>query len=101
MRRLGRFAMPLLNQLPGRRHLHQETRRTFATLASRNVPVSLIYSEGDVGLEDLRRHFGANGKGLRRYGNVSLTMLADTDHNLTPPRSREIAFKEILRIVRA
>lgn len=100
IRRLGRFAMPLLNQLPGRRHLHQEARRTMTTLASRKVPVSLVYSEGDVGLEDLGRHFGAGGKGLARFDNVTMTMLADTDHNLTPPRSRDIAFREILRVAR-
>jgi pimeloyl-ACP methyl ester carboxylesterase len=101
MRRLGRFAAPFLNQMPGRRRLHLEARRTFDAFASRNTPVSLIYSEGDVGLEDLSRHFGTDGKGLRRYGNVTLTMLADTDHNLTPPRSREIAFQEIVRVARA
>jgi alpha-beta hydrolase superfamily lysophospholipase len=100
-RRLGRFATPLLNQLPGRRPLHQETRRTFKSFAARDMPVGLIYSEGDVGLEDLNRHYGAGGKGLGRYGNVRLTMLADTDHNLTPPHSRELAFHEILRVARA
>lgn len=97
-RRLGRKATPLLRQLPGKRHIHREVKRSFRTYQERKIPVSLIYSEGDVGLDDLILHFGERGAGLGSYRNVRLTMLPDTDHNLTPPQSRRVVFDEILRL---
>ena len=100
-KRVARRASPLVRLLPGRRHVHREVRDTFRTFRSRKLPVSLIYSEGDVGVDDLNLHFGDRAVGLRSYSNVRLTMLPDTDHNVTPPASRRIVFDEILRLARA
>jgi O-antigen/teichoic acid export membrane protein/alpha-beta hydrolase superfamily lysophospholipase len=100
-KRIARRATPLLRQLPGKRHIHREVRDSFRTFQERKIPVSLIYSEGDVGLDDLHLHFGEQGSGLDSYSNVKLTMLPDTDHNLTPAVSRRVVFDEILRLARA
>ncbi|MDB5555028.1 MAG: polysaccharide biosynthesis protein [Rhizobium sp.] len=100
-RRLARKATPLVRQLPGNRHIHREVKDSFRTFQERQIPVSLIYSEGDVGLDDLHLHFGEQGSGLGSYGNVTLTMLPDTDHNLTPAISRRVVFDEILRLAKA
>ncbi|UVC09626.1 alpha/beta fold hydrolase [Rhizobium sp. TH2] len=100
-KRLARKATPLVRQLPGNRHIHREVKDCFRTFQERQIPVSLIYSEGDVGLDDLHLHFGEQGSGLSGYGNVKLTMLPDTDHNLTPAVSRRVVFDEILRLAKA
>ena len=90
--------MPLLSLVSGGRSTGQEARQTFDAFAERGIPISLIYSERDVGLDDLQLRFGEAGKGLRRYPNVTLTMLPDTDHNITPPRSRAFVLDEIARV---
>lgn len=100
-KRLARKATPLVRQLPGNRHIHREVKDSFRTFQERRIPISLIYSEGDVGLDDLHLHFGEQGSGLGSYGNVTLTMLPDTDHNLTPAGSRRVVFDEILRLAKA
>jgi alpha-beta hydrolase superfamily lysophospholipase len=99
-RRLARAATPLMGLLPRAKGAGQEAIRTFDGFAARRIPVSLIYGDGDVGLDDLRRHFGESGSALRRYSNVRLTMLADTDHNITPPASRASVLEEIVRVAR-
>ena len=100
-KRLARKATLLVRLLPGKRHIHREVKDSFRTFHERQIPVSLIYSEGDVGLDDLNLHFGERGSGLTSYGNVTLTMLPDTDHNLTPVVSRRVVFNEILRLAKA
>jgi pimeloyl-ACP methyl ester carboxylesterase len=94
-RRLSfRFA-PILMKLPGKHSVAAEVRSAFDTYAKRHVPVSIMYSEADVGLEHLYFQFGAGGERLRRYPNVHLEMLADADHNLTPPRVRQRFVDEV------
>ena len=100
-KRLARKATLLMRELPGKRHIHREVKDSFRIFHERQMPISLIYSEGDVGLDDLHLHFGEQGSGLKNYGNVTLTMLPDTDHNLTPAVSRRVVFNEILRLARA
>lgn len=60
--------------------------RFFATLAANRTRVSLVFSEGDPGLMELRNYFGPMGRGLR-YSNVSVSVVSDSDHNLTTARA--------------
>ncbi|WP_052182993.1 lysophospholipase [Rhizobium sp. YS-1r] len=62
----------------------------FRALHQRGMPVSLIYSENDLGLEQYDFYFGRDGSGLSRFPNVSSTIIPDADHNLTPDHAREI-----------
>ncbi|MGE6740448.1 alpha/beta hydrolase [Allorhizobium pseudoryzae] len=71
----------------------------FECLAAREVPVSLLYSRGDVGTDHLQYHFGPEGRDLGRYPEVSLTFLEETDHNLTPSAARAIYADTIVRMV--
>ena len=87
-RRVTRHAMPVVHLLPENRVLHREVVNAFRDLSNRNVAVSLIYSENDVGLDHFAEQFGTTGKGLRRYANASLTILEGADHNLTPVFAR-------------
>lgn len=68
----------------------------FRTLYQRGVPVSLIYSENDLGLEQYDFYFGHDGSGLARFPNVSPEIIPDADHNLTPDHARKV-YLEALR----
>jgi alpha-beta hydrolase superfamily lysophospholipase len=100
-RRLSPWIAPVLELLPDRRHIAREVRHSFALFGKRRVPLTLIYSEGDVGLDHVYFHFGPRGARLSRYPNVRLLMLPDADHNLTPPQSRKFVLDEIIRLARA
>jgi O-antigen/teichoic acid export membrane protein/pimeloyl-ACP methyl ester carboxylesterase len=100
-RRMSVRIAPLLEYLPSRRHTAVEVKKSFLAVGKRKVPLTLIYSEGDVGLEHMYFHFGPGGRKFGRYPNVRLVMLPDADHNLTPPQSRKTVFAEIIRLARA
>lgn len=68
----------------------------FHTLHQRGMPVSLIYSENDIGVDQYSFYFGRDGSGLARFPNVSSTIIPDADHNLTPDHAREI-YLDVLR----
>jgi alpha-beta hydrolase superfamily lysophospholipase len=68
----------------------------FRTLHQRGTPVSLIYSENDLGLEQYDFYFGHDGSGLARFPNVSPEIIPDADHNLTPEHARKV-YLEALR----
>ncbi|WP_174060509.1 serine aminopeptidase domain-containing protein [Agrobacterium tumefaciens] len=61
----------------------------FDKLKTRDVSISLLYSENDDGLEHFRYYFNADGRGLSAYRNVSLTIVPDADHNLSTPEARK------------
>ncbi|MBO9126085.1 MULTISPECIES: oligosaccharide flippase family protein [unclassified Rhizobium] len=100
-RRMSVRIAPLLEYLPSRRHTASEVKKSFVTVGKRKVPLTLIYSEGDVGLEHMYFHFGPGGRKFERHPNVRLVMLPDADHNLTPPESRRTVFAEIARLAKA
>lgn len=97
-RKVGRRFQPLLRLLPGTGDAHRDIRRSFQSLRDRQAPFELIYSEKDIGLIHFAEHFGKQGEGLSRYPNVRLTMLADTDHNLTPPAARQVFLDAMRRV---
>ncbi len=100
-RRLSPRIAPLVELIPGRRHVARQVRQSFAVLGRRKVPLTLIYSEGDVGLDHMYFHFGPRGHKFARHPNVRLVMLQDADHNLTPPESRKLVLDEIVRLAKA
>lgn len=61
----------------------------FRNLQEANKPVTLLYSENDYGLEEFDYYFGQGGGRLSAFPNVSVTMIPEADHNLTPPYARE------------
>jgi O-antigen/teichoic acid export membrane protein/pimeloyl-ACP methyl ester carboxylesterase len=99
-RRLSFRIAPLLMHLPGRRTVAKEVKRSFAHYQQSKIPLTVIYSERDVGLEHLYFHFGANGQRLSRYDNIELIMMPETDHNLTPLRARHRLFDEIFKLAK-
>ncbi|MDM9621322.1 oligosaccharide flippase family protein [Rhizobium sp. S96] len=100
-RRMSVRVAPLLEYLPSRRKTTVEVRNSFTTFGKRKLPLTLIYSEGDVGLEHMYFYFGPGARKLARHPNVRLVMLPDADHNLTPPESRKTVFAEIARLAKS
>jgi hypothetical protein len=91
----------LIELVPHRGETARHVRQSFSAFGKRKVALTLIYSEGDVGLDHMYFHFGPGGRKLHRYPNVRLVMLQDADHNLTPPESRRIVLDEIVRLAKA
>ncbi len=79
----------------------RDVRRGMAALAARRVPVALIYSADDPGLDELRRHFGPGGRDLAAYPEATLEIVADADHNFTHRASRDRLLAVLLRSVAA
>jgi hypothetical protein len=79
----------------------RDVERSFARLKARNVGLSLLYSEKDVGLAHFHQHFGADGEGLKRFPNVRFQKIADADHNLSPPAARQIFHDEVRAVALA
>ncbi|QCI63693.1 serine aminopeptidase domain-containing protein [Phreatobacter stygius] len=65
-------------------------------LHRQDVPVEIVFSEDDAGLEELARHFGSRGRWLTRMPRVRLNYIANTDHDLTPEAARDALFVHTL-----
>ncbi len=74
---------PLLGDLTRQGRAWRAVRHGMAALAKRHVPVALVYSVGDPGLDELRRYFGRSGRGLDGFAGASMELIADADHNFT------------------
>jgi alpha-beta hydrolase superfamily lysophospholipase len=85
-RRLASAAPGTLGRFTRAGRLKAATATDFRTLAERRLPVTLLYSEGDVGLERLRLDFGRDG--IERYANVTVETIPDADHNLSPSHAK-------------
>ncbi|WP_315923328.1 alpha/beta hydrolase [Mesorhizobium sp. SP-1A] len=87
-RRLTPRAHGMLGALSKYGRLREATHAAFRRLYARRMPLSLIYSGADVGLDQYRLYFGDKGEDLAQYANVSVEIVADADHNMTPPAAR-------------
>lgn len=76
--------------------LREATYAAFRRLNQRHMPLTLIYSATDIGLDRFRFYLGRKGQGLKRYDNVSVEIIPDADHNITPQAARMIVRKHIL-----
>ena len=93
--RLSHLQRPLRDKFAFLSAEHTAVMQRFALLSQRNVRMSLIYSEQDIGLEHFSLHFGRDGAGLSRFDNAHLVVIPNADHNLTPAHAREIYVREI------
>ena len=86
---------PLFAALPWVKSEQKTIRTSFETLHGRNIPFNLIYSDSDLGLRYFHQHFGENGERIKDYPNVSVTVIKNADHNLTPPSARAVYFEAV------
>lgn len=94
-RRMLAAAAPILKAIPALAREHRAVHGAFRALEERGVPFSLIYSEGDIGLDYFKLHFGPNGEKLKRYANVRHQIVAGADHNLSTDAARDLFLREI------
>ncbi|MDQ0458163.1 alpha/beta fold hydrolase [Rhizobium paknamense] len=83
---------------PEARLVHREVKTAFARLLARNAKLLLLYSENDVGLEHFYQQFGVDGRGLKRYGNAEIEILAGVDHNFSPPAARALYLERVITL---
>lgn len=62
----------------------------FDELKQREVPLALVYAEKDTGRQHFNFYFDQAGSSVQGFDNVSVAVIPDADHNLTPEHSREI-----------
>ncbi|MFB9949594.1 alpha/beta hydrolase [Rhizobium puerariae] len=93
-----RAVRPLARAVGGLSARERAVLAGFRALHGRGVPVSLLYSAGDIGLEELAHFFGQDAKGMRRFPNVTFSVVQDSDHNFTPGHARA-AYLNALRSV--
>lgn len=90
---------PVLGRLTKHGRLYHQCHRHFGTLAAREVDVSLIYADGDVGIAEFQTYFDEGGKRLATYPNASLTIIPNADHNFTHLAAGRRLLDALLRIV--
>ncbi len=61
----------------------------FRHLDRRKVISHFVYSADDVGLEEFRHFFGAEGQRLKRFTRMSHAVIDGADHNFTPAHARQ------------
>jgi pimeloyl-ACP methyl ester carboxylesterase len=83
----------LQSRLPERMFQAREQKLTadyFQHMSDNAVAVDLLYSAGDVGLENLTRYFRVEGGHLKRFKNITVAVIDGADHNLTPTHARQM-----------
>lgn len=74
----------------------KETGRGFEFLQRENIKVSLVYSAGDVGLDNISKIFKIAPPHMADFGNVQVDVVDGADHNLTPGFARILFQDRIL-----
>ena len=100
-RRLLLQGPPVLSRLSKLGRLRATVHASFRRLAERKVPIALVYSGGDIGLDRFHFFFGLGGKGLKAYPNVRHELYEDADHNMTPPEAQAFMRERIEQVALA
>ncbi|WP_289035421.1 alpha/beta fold hydrolase [uncultured Roseibium sp.] len=99
--RLSHLLAPVFPTISKYARFRTECHKIFFALNQRNVPLFFLCSEGDESLEQLELYFGKGRKGLTRYPTASVTVLANTDHNLTPQPAQAELIDFLSRVAKA
>ncbi len=96
---LYRRACNLVERVTGIETRSGQIMRWFRTLKSREVRVTLLYSDGDPGLSELAHYFGRGRERFRGLPNVELGLLSAADHALLEHDARLQFIEEVCRVV--
>ena len=97
-----RFAIkiaPLAGDLTIMGSLHKMAGRMFADFNQQGVKVSLIYAEGDGGLDELALYCGPRGRKLAGHSNVQVSVVPNADHNMTSTQAQNVVRQKIIEMV--
>lgn len=98
--KLGRIS-PQLSGLSTQGRLYREVHRRFQSLDDRGVRVSLVFSAGDLGLNEFRTYMGDDGERLSRYTGAAVSMIPDADHNFTHSAARSRLTRRLCELLTA
>ncbi len=73
-----------------------KTKAGFDKLSRDGIPACLVYSSGDIGLDNILNIFRIDGSSLPGFDNVMVDIIEGADHNLTPGFSRDLFRERIL-----
>lgn len=93
-----RFSRPLVWPTGGMTRRERIVCAGFRVLARRRVKVTLLYSPGDIGLEEFGHFFGAGGRQLSRFADMNYAVVSGADHNFTPEQSRKAYLDAIVEM---
>ncbi|SOC40985.1 alpha-beta hydrolase superfamily lysophospholipase [Rhizobium subbaraonis] len=99
--RVARSAPSIFWRLSKFGRLRHAVHASFGRLSERHVPMRLIYSETDVGLERYHAYFGADGTGIKAYPGVTVEIVQGADHNMSPPDAKTFLRRHILEMALA
>jgi alpha-beta hydrolase superfamily lysophospholipase len=71
-----------------------------ASITARGAAVSFVYTEGDIGLDYLQRHFDTSSGHLAGLPEVGFSIVPDAEHNMLTPNARAAMTVEIARMAR-
>lgn len=84
---------------PEQRQHRRVVARWFEHLEQRGVAVQIAYGPFDAGLDDLEKHFGPEGRNLKNFSNVVLTVVPDADHAFSHHPDREQLFQLLMDLI--
>jgi pimeloyl-ACP methyl ester carboxylesterase len=93
-RRLLRSTVDLICKTTGLSIAPSAVQRFMQRLNAKGVHVELLYGDFDLGLDELKIHFGTNLGGLRRLSHIRVVTIPHLDHVLFTAQSRESAMAE-------
>lgn len=93
------FLTPLAVKYPYFSERHRSLKDDFASLRANQTKVTLVYTQGDVGMSMLESNFGAGARLLSgRYGDPKIVLISDADHNLTTAEARREWTRELMTL---
>ncbi|MCB1445085.1 MAG: alpha/beta hydrolase [Rhizobiaceae bacterium] len=95
-RQIMRRVAPFLGSFAKITRLRRQCHAMMTAVSERGASLQFVSSEGDESLEQLAHYFGADLHGLQTYPGVSLTIVPNADHNMTP----EPAQDKVLELIR-
>lgn len=95
--RLKQHAMrPLSKAIGGLSARERAVYEAFETLQNRQMPVTLLYSPDDIGMEERAHFFG--GDGANRYPAITTTVIADATHTFMQKHARAAYLDAIVKM---
>jgi len=67
---------------------NRSVERWMRKLTERGTRVLVVNCEGDLSIAEVARHFGPGGERLKRMAGVTVALVSDADHTLTPAPAR-------------
>lgn len=75
--------------------------KMFGQLKQQDIPTHLLFSENDAGIDNLKQYFETVTDATRRYSNLAIDIVPNTDHNMSSEAARNIYLQQLLHTVKS